>query len=267
MTNTTNDYLINTLYVNANPNIHLFEGRIANYFENVHLDFGIIILNMTNSIYASHDQAEFLRVAKESCNINMTYLPINLIQMPNIRYGFPKDQKETFFIVDHRENPIKKYVYSGDFAAINEVQQFCDSYKKGELKQFYKSGTIESERYTNIDDYDSTNVLDFINSSEFSVLGIYYTSDDSLVNYSTSIKTMQKESSTNDIRNKVKFGQFSIAYNDWPGVNTSFLPLPRVLIFEKGNLIVNKRAEYVDDIIKYVSNAVNHVPSREEEEL
>ncbi|KAK8898852.1 hypothetical protein M9Y10_001144 [Tritrichomonas musculus] len=261
LTNTTEDFLVKTLYVYANPNIYLFEARLANYFENSNQDFGLIMLNMSNNIYATHKQAEFLRIAKSDCGINISYLPLTLNEIPNIRYGFPVEKQEMFYIIDSRENPQKKYKYYGEFSSPEDIHQFCNSYKKGQLKQFYKSGTIpKSERYTDIDDYDSTNVLDFTESSEFSALGVYYTSDDSLTNYSMAVKAIQKESSFN---NKIKFGQFSIAYNDWPGTNTSFLPMPRLLIFEKGKLIMNERAEYVDQIIEYITNAINHVDNKE----
>lgn len=265
ISNATSDFLIQTLYINANPNIHMFDGRIANYFENSNQDFGLIMLNMTNNIYATHAQAEFLRTAKENCNVNISYLPITLVELPYSRYGFPNEQKETFYIIDSREKPQKKFMYTGDFSKTDGIQQFCEFYKKGELKQFYKSGNIQtSEKYTDIDDYNSKDVLDFTKSSEFSVLGVYYTSDDSLMNYSTSVKTMKKE---NYIFDKVKFGQFSIAYNDWPGENTTFLPMPRLLIFENGKLIENRRADFVDQIIEYVSNAVNHIHKDYDEEL
>ena len=121
LTNTTEDFLMKTLCVNANPNIHMFEGRLANYFESSNLDFGLVMLNMTNNIYATHEQAEFLRIAKKSCNINVSYLPVTLSQIPHDKYGFSNNTKETFYIVDFRENPQKKFVYDGDFSTIDEI--------------------------------------------------------------------------------------------------------------------------------------------------
>lgn len=260
LSNATMAALMGILNEAAAPTIHLFSAPIANHFERENTTYGIAMINLKNDLYISSDKADVLLTAGSECQAPITYLSASENAIPEIRYGFPRQKNESFYLVKGTGEPYTKYGFSSEVLTIESIEDFCKKYQKRELDQFYKIGTIPTkDKVTKLAEYDSKNVLNFTKSNEFVVLGICYVSDDSLLNFTKGIDVITKEASNSKILEKVSFGCFSIGYNDWPGPATSFQFMPRILLFEKGKLIGNERGESVDSVIKFIMNGINHI--------
>ncbi|OHT04624.1 hypothetical protein TRFO_27833 [Tritrichomonas foetus] len=255
LTNCTLERLQEALF-SAYPKVTRFDARAANYYEGDKEIFGIFLFNMSDSIYLNKQQLDLVLEARKVAGFNMTYLNFDMNPVLNVRYGFDENPKESFFIIDSKDSLVKKYQIDGELNTQN-VLNFCVEFKEGKARRFWKSGKIpDFNIFTNLTEITSSELVEFT-QKPFSVLGICYSSDDSLKNMTIAAEKINK------MAPKIEFAKYSIAFNDWPIEETSFLHLPRVLIFQKGKLVENQQSSNPEIIVSNIMEVYNKADKSE----
>ena len=256
--NCTDKQFQDAIYKTAFPKIHKFDARVANYLEGQQIKFGIFELKLGSQFYLGIDQLKLISEAYKILKFNLTYIDYGMNSLINVRYGFSDKPHDAFYIIDSTDVIIKKYAMEKEFTAEN-IKEFAQQYVDGKAKQFFQSGLLPKQnKVTDMREYRSDNVIEFT-ESYFAVIGICYSSDDSLVNLSMVADDFRK-----DYRD-IEFGVFSIAYNDWPGDHPDFQLMPRLLIYSRGQLLLNARAETPESISENILKVYKEQKEKDKE--